>query len=224
MALITQKITGDKVMELGSEMFIRPMAMGINWQKIRIGIRYAFNGGSTMPGAGLMLGVCAGTSWDYDSPYVDLVGGHFGSSVFNTLYTFVAGTPSYYTIDTTSTLGVTKYGATVSTSGAATNLSYMSANPSASRCIYFVDITRGTSTYTVKLWLFNSAAAAQTDRNRQTFTGWMMDETTAGGVLAAGSSGTPTYIGGGLLNSVFVRWNKSSVPIDISDLSVVRFT
>jgi hypothetical protein len=224
MALIVQKVAGDLALELGNEMFIRPMAMGNNWQKLRVGIRFNHTATSSFVTAGLLVGVCRGFE-DYASSNVDLVGGHLGSGVFTTTFTYISSlTVPYVTVDTTSTYGLTKVGATVNTAGAATNVVYMSA-VSSCRNVQFVDITKGTAgTYTVKMWITNSLVNAQVDRPKSAYTAWMVDETTAGGVLIAGSVAATTYAGSGILDSVFVRWNKSNPPIVITDLSVVRYT
>lgn len=51
MAFITETIAFDRRLQLGNEEFYRPVQMGGNWTKARIGIRFAINGWADMTGS-----------------------------------------------------------------------------------------------------------------------------------------------------------------------------
>ena len=60
MASIVENIIGDRALQLGSEEFVRKMAIGNNWNKLRLGMRVLVNGTGDIVGPRLQMGVCSG--------------------------------------------------------------------------------------------------------------------------------------------------------------------
>ncbi len=56
MADIVLTIVGDRGIRLGDEQFIRRMAMGSNWNRIRIGCTLVFYASGKVSAAGFALG------------------------------------------------------------------------------------------------------------------------------------------------------------------------
>lgn len=218
MPLIVQKI--DKAMEIGAEMFIRPLACGVNWTKLRIGVRLAMYGTADIT-AGMLMGFCDGTV-DYDDANVDLVGGHMGSAVFATTFQYVAGTPNYYTLFGTSYLGLTKVGSTVATIASGGVNWITPAEPTKAYTVWIIDVTKTSPGWTIRQFIPTTPAVGQAHRTREVFLTWLTNESTAGGVLTNGGSTVPAYTGNYQQDSVFFKWVKSSNPVTIADMSVIR--
>lgn len=225
MAFIVETITGDRRLQLGNEDFVRPMLIGTNWKKIRIGLRWAFNdtGGDILT-AGFVAGVCQGTQYSYSSPScTDFIGVSLpGGATPDTISLVRLTSTAVYYASPGNANGATihkKVGAVTTVVAMGLNYgAYTNAVPSSYRSLYFIEITKGAPNYTVGVW---NQYQHQTDFSRATFIG-MMDNESAPAPLAA-TSATPAYSGNGLFDSVCLRWNKSTPTVEISDLTVVRF-
>jgi len=221
MANITETFVGDKSLQLGNEQFVRTMAMGSSWTKLRVCMRCAFDdSGGDILTAKLMMGVCTGLT-DFNSGSADCAGFTLG---YDTTASRFAGPPVYYEFNgIANTRAFTKVGATLTLVNGANVSNSLSAAPTTRRSLWFTDITKGTGLTTISKWTFATGAGAQADRTRQTYLAWLQDEATAGGTLGTGAASTPAYTGANLFDSVFVYWNKSTPVINIYDLTVIRF-
>lgn len=131
MAHINETIAFDRRLVLGNEAYVRRMSFGANWSLLRIGVRFAFNGRSTIPLGLSYIGVCSdpdstlhhdrvpgaclavslrGTyDWTYNARNSD-----------NSYYTSISNGQSAY-MKTGSTLSETAFSWGGSTSGVAAN-------------------------------------------------------------------------------------------------------
>jgi hypothetical protein len=216
MAHITQVLVGDRRLQLGKEQFIRTLAIGDAWQKLRIGALFAFNALDSVQKTGFYLAACRGPA-GYEDAAVDMVGGHYGPTIMES--DWVVSGASIGFLAGNSSLAFSKVGAALSTSGT-TGQSLHSANLRV-RNVWMVDITRGSPSYTVKIWRGGTGDFTN-DRTFSVFLGWLEDETNAGSVLGSATLSVP-YSGSGLLDSVAVRWGHSCPICEISALAVVRY-
>lgn len=222
MANIVEAFVGDLSLELGNEQFIRPMVIGTNWSKIRIGLHFTINGASTINNAGLLVGVCAG-GHDYNSASADLVGGHFGATLFNSTITYTAGTTGYFS-SAAPPIGVTKLGASVNTANCTEAQAPQFPAITSGRGLLAVDITKA-SPPSVRFWSNYSATAAdaQTDQTQYGFRLSLENESTINTLCHDHGIATPAYAGTSLWDAVLVYWNKSLPPIEVFEICVLRF-
>ncbi len=224
MAFIVETIVGDKRIQLGNEDFVRTMALGTNWQKIRIGLRisiYDCGGNIPVPEGtrnGLTLGVCQGSTYAYSSPNcVDALGLRIPDTHDAAAFTRGSGPPVYY--GCAFVCGVTKVGQSEARTGSTNINTYLSGDPGSIRSSLLLDITRGAVSYTLKPWNYQNAT--QVDMTRGTFLMQVENEATPGSL--AGTAFAVPYTGSGLFDSVFLHWGRCVPTIEISDLTVVRF-
>jgi hypothetical protein len=229
MAAITSLISGDNMLVMGNEQFIRPMTFGNNWNRVRICIRFCIYGSSNFVG-GMGLGLCNGKQYfasDSDMVYYAIatdstlgplvawgrttsnrfyfssIGGHFAcAKVGNTTYQGTGGTNNL--------------GSPVYFGQGAYPLRYMIA----------ADFTRSGSSFSLTAWGVSntSAVPAFTDQDQGSFFYNLENPTPVG----LGSTYTPTgptgYTGGsGLLNSVWLAWRTTTPVLLVSDLAVCRY-
>jgi hypothetical protein len=211
----------DLAIQIGNEEILRPLSIGTNWQKIRIGVRMGFTGAaSNITGSFITFGVCTGNSGWKSPGTVEWVGAALGSTVDNSLYTYVIATPPYYTNGGVSMPGLTKINGVATVRTGSSTTSYISANVLTARTAMYVDIQKGTP-YTVITYNPNSVANAQTDITTSVFTQGMETDGTPTGITGP-ATGTWTHPGAGLMDTVSVAWNRSVPALNIFDIAVAR--
>ncbi len=219
MAQIIETIVGDRKLLLGNEQFGRTMALGIAWNRLRIGIRAAVQASGAVNASGLAMGVCQGTTDMYKSvTCTDFVGGHYGNTVNNTNYQYTAGPPNY--IFSNAVLAIRRIGNVNTTNTTTSSSMYMSASPTTTRSMWIVEIQRGSPNYSITQFIPTSVANVQIDISFATFMVAMESEPPP--TLQSQLATTVAYSGAGLMDTVNIAWNNSIQPIEISDICVAR--
>lgn len=146
MAFIVEQFVGDRALQLGLEEVIRPLSFGTDWQRIRFGITCAYNTLFTVSGAylGPIMGLCTGYTGRLSAVATDII---FSNFVTNQTLNYAGAGPNFY-LDPSVTLQNYSYqrvGAAQGNSAGFTMGRYcVSANPTAMRTFFAVDITKGT--------------------------------------------------------------------------------
>jgi hypothetical protein len=223
MSFIVETITGDRRIQLASEEFVRPMSIGTNWAKLRIGLRCAvWYAGGNFSNVVFSAGVCQGQNGFVSTNTVDYIGANFLASMLGTFTQTVTSQPFAY-----STSGVTYFKKTGSsvllTNTAGASGPFIGANPQAYHSQIFLDIAKGSPNYTFNCWAFNSFAASQTDITRLAFLQALENETAPTGLSNVGANITLAYSGNNLFDSVSIYWNRSTPTLEISDIAICRF-
>jgi len=218
---------------LGNEQFIRPMAFGSNWNRIRICLRYCIYGTGTFIG-GLGVGVCkSGTQYhgsNSDMVYYCCNAAADPATTFliyrSTLdrYSFAGTTSGYHFCS--AKVGNTVYNTTPGGSNAGQAVfNGIGAYPL--RFLMAVDIIRGTSTFTMDSYFKEntSSAPSLTDQTQASFFNDLENPTPAQITTQFTPAGATGYTGGsGLLDCVWIRWMNTSPVLLISDVGVCRYS
>jgi len=222
MASIVENVVGDRALELGNEEFIRPLAFGNQWQRLRIALRLVTTWtGSGVTGAQFVVGVCAGTTDGYKSANTaDFVGMHWGG-VFNGNLTAVAGPPNHYLSFNNGFLFIRRIGSTNTTASAAAGPPRVSAGTYRGHWVF--DVLKGSPNYTVKGFAITGVPALDIGTRWQHW----FDTKDESAVLNAGEPGGSSYTslaysGAGFFDCLSISWNQSSPLIQISDITVTR--
>ena len=216
---------GNRRLQLGAEDFVRLMSIGTNWQKIRIGMRLAFNDPlARLYNSSFVAGVCRGTQYPFGNPLcTDFIGVGWpapfdGSSL-------AIGTTSGLTLnnyDSVQFSKLLKVGSALTQTSVTNNYTYMSRDPATNMSPFMLDIAKGSPNYTLTYW-FQTQAQFTTMPNvsRAVFLSMMECEITAPYVTS--SAQTQAYNGLGLFDSVNVRWGRSTPTVEIHDLVVYQY-
>ena len=219
--------TADGRLSLGNEEFVRPMAIGADWGKIRIGLRYAINNNAAhITGCEFVVGVSQGTDLPYRHNLCrDFIGWHVEQPYQNATFTYAAGPPKTFTGGgVRDGLAVTKVAGVVATTVGAAVADIIPGDPTVFLGILFVDIVKNTSSQAVLLARHYSSVGV-TNIAQEQFLRGMEDESAYNGLGNATTTVTVTgYTGASLWDSVDIAWNKSSPnELQVSDLYVLRF-
>lgn len=224
-------------LQLGREEVIRPLAMGTNWRKIRIGVRLCINdafrgtGLGTPFGFGLGLGVCQGSTTSFLADTVTdwIGGGALGTAAAPSgSLVFAAGTPNTFSLNSGRPSYLWKVGSTstFTAEDSATQFFVGSGTGGAYAGQFmsqmYVDITKGSPNYTLQTFYNVSAAVAQTNITNTVFLTNMENQTTPTGMQAA-TARTIAYTGAGLFDCLSIVNFKSWPNTEIDSLAVVRY-
>lgn len=215
---------GGQALRLYNEQFGRRMEIGCQWGKIRVILRFTTQATSNLNSCGLVLGVSQGTTDMFRSGNTtDFIGGHLGSALQATTWTYNSGPPAFASVGGFSTLAVRRIGATNTTvAPGGSTTSYQPVSPS--RGIFGVDIEKANSVMKVRPLAVGTQALAQTDYN---FGNMMFntdnDLATTGLIGSSPNFINVPYTGNYAFDSVNIDWNNGIQPIEISDILVVRF-
>lgn len=219
----------DKQLALGREQYLRPMAWGANWQKIRIGIRCNIYGSQALPDTdtGIELGVCR-QSIQYNDANADMVYYRWGGQLYGMGWN-PNGDTGYFGFNVRRTDVMSKVGGTVnnvtqdSPSGG-----YPIGGPG-NLYLFLVDVTRNGSTFDLALWMnstvgfwnasiYDLYAAMQYDTIPNVISNPVP-------LLDYVRYGTANYAGSGLLDTVWLGWRTvvPSIPLCVSEIMVSRF-
>jgi len=235
MAHITETIAFDRRLQLGNEQYIRRMSIGGSWSKLRIGVRFSFNGRSNLPTTGFLgaaTGLVIGVGVDATSGYFqDRSGGFFGASlgsgVTGTFYPSQANS-SYYDIGTgNSTQIVSRFDATVLTQGwnFGSALQYISAS-SAQPHEFMVTMTKNNNIYGIAdMFAPTNPTSVQAGKTPLAFMSDMDNEIGTGLVNLTRSSNALNYatLTHALFPYLVVGWNHSTPTVEITHIAVTRF-
>jgi hypothetical protein len=219
MAYIVENLSTRRI-QLGFEQFTRKMAIGTNWNKIRIGFRACINDlGTSFPGT-LVVGVMQGADYLYRPDVIDFVGVSYPNSppVFSQIWTRTqANGPSYthgqYYVKR-------KIKAVWTTAGGVGTSHVISANPAMLSSV-FVDIEKTTTAYS--LTPIGSLSTTIADTPRSTFITQLECESTPLSLNIVGAT-TLNYSGpNGLYDTVCIHWDRAVPTLEITDVCVIRF-
>lgn len=161
---ITTAFSGgnDVALQLGNEEWVRTLAIGSNWNHVRIGVLVQMVGSASTTGTNWAIGLCSGTGNPFGSASTtNFVGVEF---VNNFTYTSNAPYP-YWNFGSTNVLACKKLSSSITT--AATNLAdgigmiVVTDGGTARRGILLIDITKGSPNYTIGFMGTISTYAAQ---------------------------------------------------------------
>lgn len=209
----------DKQLALGSEQYIRPMAWGLNWCKIRIGIRYNLYGSQWLPDgvSGLSMGLCR-QSIQYHDASADMV---FFQQGFGYAIYWYSG--NYFLYNQGQAGVYAKVGSNLTTVllGNNTNSYFGGAGNS---YIMLVDVVKSGIAFNLNCWHDNVGGSWNSTVNDL----YAAMETSGGPIQRLdrfGDGGTANYAGSGLLDSVWIGWQTTvpKVPFCISEVLVSRF-
>jgi len=235
MASIVENIIGDRALQLGSEEFVRKMAIGNNWNLLRIAARVQINGMATISAPRLQLGLCDGDQATFASANCNYVGATL--NINNNIQwgfasnTYVGGLSAFRN----NGMAVKKIVNTITETAMGTSVEgYIAAAGLGNPSLYFVDILRASaSSYTVS---FNRCTITQVTNaaanltSRYVFLRCAEDElltsTFAANYITSytGTAANLTLTGmPANMDTVSIYWNKSTPTVEISDLSIIRF-
>lgn len=222
----------DKYITLPNAEYVRPLSIGSNWNRLRIGVLMAMtpNATSNILSCNFVMGVCSGATNPYgaSSTTYFIGSGMTGSATM----TYNAGTAgaSYYTGSTTS--WVSRIGTTLTTGGALTFLAVTTSGVyTQRRCAQYVDITKyspSAANIAVTQWTETGAGTAHTQYD-VTYPAFLYALEQAGTPVINGtnmnSNGTngPFVEASGPLDTVDVYWNKDAFPWEVYGIAVYRF-
>lgn len=227
MASIVENIVGDKALQLGNEEFVRKMAIGNNWNRLRIGCRLIVNGTADISAPRFYLGLNNGDQETFSSSScAGWIGSGTNPSIGN-VWVYGTTTYRYGRIGTLPfMLFAKKLGSTTTETTAGTQTDSYLATPGSGPTIVYADFFRtSSSTYTVT-WRQADSGHAVLSTTFYDLLRCMEDETSGGyATNFTDTTGTSTSITGMPSNfdTVSIYWNKSTPTIEISDLSIVRF-
>lgn len=206
--------------------YIRQLAIGNNWQRIRIGALIAIGSSSAIVGLDFTVGVCTypygPLAWNC-SNYVGMGGTSWDGS---TAVTYTAGAAPYMLL---FQVPRTRVGIVSATTGGSGNY-YVATNTGTPqrRSIWIVDITKGSPNYTVTGSGSFSAAQAQLDYSYanllEAVSQPLSPPAVAGVALTVGVSSTTLAASEtpGILDAACVTWNKIENPLEIYGLAVFK--
>jgi hypothetical protein len=208
----------DKQIALGSEQYIRPMAWGSNWEKIRIGIRYNLYGSQWLPdgASGLGIGLCH-QSAQYHDANADMV--FYRQGLGYSIYWYSG---NYFLYNQGQAGVIAKVGSNLTTValGSNTNSTFGGAG---NRFLMLLDVVKSGTSFTLNCW----PASLEGYWNATVNDLYSAMESVGNSIpkLSAFGSGTANYAGSGLLDSVWIGWQTTvpQVPFCISEVLVSRF-
>lgn len=221
-------LVGDQYLSLANEEYVRTLAIGTNWTKLRLGLLAAVtpDGTSNLNGVQLVWGLCSGKTNPFGaSSTTNFLGMKYGITSGGDLWSYVANAGNPYFA--TERLFLKKVGGTITTaSPAAGEVHRVATNTGAlpRRSVQFLDITKGSPNFTVTQWGITLGSMSK-------------DFTPAHLLDGLGQAGTITVNGesmntmpatiafsevAGALDSVDIFWNKSAFPIEIHAVAAYR--
>lgn len=227
MAFVTQTFLGDQTLQLGREEFVRPMAFGANWNKIRIGILYTIYQPAGLLGGnpyvisnqgGFYVGVCQ----DYD--------GYSKASTTDCLVLNPYGGIQYYnnagdyfTSSINPAQLIWKYGSTESVTTGGSNGITGPIYPHVNATYFDLRLSQRSAGAIVygTIWATTSALEARTDISRTTFLNTLQTENSATSLGV--NLQLNNYSGNFSLNSVCLYWRRSIPTLLLSEIAVLRY-
>lgn len=215
----------DRAMQLQGSVAARLMNFGSNWNSVRVALRWNWNGdsGGSLATPVFITGVCSGTSnpWNNGAAtttnFVGCSSGYTNALRETEMYRWASG----------NDFKILRRIGTTTATGSALNDNQVQYNRLLTkRHLWFVDITKGSPLYTVRLYYCNQEGAS-TDVTKAQFLQYSTVAT--GASTALGSNylwGTAQTIAvsedSGSLDSVCVAWDLILPTINIYDFAVVR--
>src|SRR5438876_3919296 len=155
----------DKYLTLANEEYVRTLAIGTNWTKLRIGMLLALatDGTNNLQGTNLVWGLSSGKTNPFGAvTTTNFLGMKFGYDANSDVLTYVAnsGNPYFW-----SGQGlITKVGSTKTIwNGNAFECHRIATNTGSlqRRCLLYMQITKGSPNYSVTYWNQNTTGVAK---------------------------------------------------------------
>lgn len=217
-------------MTLANEEYVRPLGIGTNWSRLRIGVLMAMTPDSTnnLSSMTFTMGICSGTANPYGAA---LTTNWAGVSVFSTAggmtYTANAGNP-YFTNGTPGQ-GAKKVGAALTTANVGVNTNIPTNGGAIQRKVpIMAEVIKGSPNYTFALVSPPSGAMTTDfsfgyfiDAMEQTSVNPVANGQTFNGATGAGIAVTEVT---GVFDTLDIYWNKAAYPVEIYGIAVYRFS
>ena len=234
----TINLIEDKYLTLANEEYLRPLSIGSNWTKLRIGMVCALtpNGTNNLLGCRLVLGLCAAaTPFANTLGYAGATTGNFiGADVIlkssglddygDFIYNAGSGNPYF----TGTFMAVRRrYGSTATFAAfSSTNQAVAANNGSLQRrSLIYLDITKGSPNYSLKPFVM-TAAQAQMDFTPADFLDGLEQSSTP--VVNGQTLNTVAAVNhacdesAGAFNTLDLYWNRAAYALEIYALAVYR--
>jgi len=223
-------LVSDKYLSLANEEFVRTLAIGSNWSRLRLGMLMALTPDepNNLGGVLFTLGLCAGKTNPFGAASTtNFFGALFGSNPAGNTLTYVAnsGSPYYWSgRNVMKRVGATTTGATGFTSEShriATNTGSLQR-----RSLHFVEFLKGSPNYTMTFWTAPLTGMANDFTPAHLLDGLEQagSITVNGETFGAGTAMTLAFDEtAGTLDSVDLFWNRAAHPIEVHALSAYRF-
>ncbi len=227
----------DKYLTLANEEYLRPLSIGNNWSKLRLGLMLALspNGTSSLTGCSLVVGVCsAATPFNTTGGYaaastgnfigVDIVTDGGGAGPGTLSYNAGAGNPYYSTLYS----GARRRVGTTDTFVAAANSTHAVTQNTGTlqrRTLLYVEITKGSPNYTVKYYAANGALAMQDFSERDFLDGLEQAGTPVVNtqtMFASSAMAVACDETAGVFDTVNLFWNRTTYPLELYALAAFR--
>lgn len=227
-------LVGDKYLSLANEEYVRTLAVGTNWTKLRLGMLIALtpDGTNNLGGTNLVFGLCAGKTNPYGAASTtNFLGMKFGSDPnppYTDLLTYVANSGNPYLWSGRGALR--KTGTAISiTGGNAVEFHRIATNTGTvqRKSLHFVEITKGTPNFTVVFWSLSATGVAKDFSPAHLLQGLEQGGsiTVNGESLGVGTSISVAFSeAAGALDSVDLYWNRASFPLEVHALAAYRFS
>lgn len=224
---------GDNLTLNGSSDIVASLG-NLSWNKLRIGIRarlYAEADISGSPAPLLAVGLCHGTAYPFRSPACQ----HFVGGMTNvTLFDYIPGngisTPYWIRAGNSNN----SFQACKKIGGGFTSVTSSAVGPgfaieglNSPKSVVMVDITKGSPTWTVDFFIFNSVAPdfSWPDLSETDFNNLMVADTPSQ-ALHGLYTGYPLVVSEGthgVLDTVNLSWNRTATQFNIFDFAVAKF-
>lgn len=224
----TFNLVDDQYLSLANEEWVRTLAIGSNWTKLRIGLLMTVTPDdvNNLNGVQLVFGLCSGKTNPYGAASTtNFLGAKLGGTTGGDLWTYKANSGNPYF--GTERIFIKKTAATVTgLSSAAGEVHRVTANTGTlqRRGVQFLDIAKGTPNFTVTQWAITLGSMAKDFTPAQLLDGLEQ----SGNISINGETMNPMPLAipfdetAGALDTVDVFWNKSAFPIEVHAVGAYR--
>ena len=227
----TFNLIGDKYLTLANEEFVRTLAIGSDWNKLRLGLLLALStdGTNNLQGTDLVWGLCAGKTNPFGAASTtNFLGMKFGAYDTTEVMTYNAnsGNPYFWTNrGMMKKVGATRsllFGAALEFHRLATNTGTLQR-----RSAHFMEIAKGSPNFTVTVWSMPLTGMAKDFTPAHLLEGLEQPSTILvnGEALGVGTPWTTAFDQvAGALDTVDLYWNKAAFPLEIYALAAYRLS
>ncbi len=223
-------LSPDKGLSLANEEYVRKMSIGSNWNMLRIGVQCSWVTDCTvsLSGAAFVIGVCSGVTNTYSQgTTTNFVGANLCGQTATGNITANFNPPWYLTVSGACFLRRVASSTTVT--GGTTFGTIFNGTALTKRSIYYLDITKGSPNYTMKLWgTQDGVSFGSTEGTTAGFLGAISVATPApagsSALISIASSAVACDETAGGFDSVSIFWNKTTYAVDICYLQLFRFS
>ena len=225
----TFNLIGDKYLTLANEEFVRTLAIGNDWTRLRLGLLLALptDGTSDLQGADLVWGLCAGKSNPFGAASTkNFLGMKFGMGTGPDVMTYNSNGSNPYFWAGRGYLK--KLGATRSPferNGLEFHRLATNTGALPRRSAHFMEIAKGSPNFRVTVWSLPVTGLAKDFTPAHLLEGLEQPGSiiTNGENLGSGADVTVDFDeGAGALDTVDLYWNKAGFPLEVYALAAYR--